>query len=86
VTPTRASSANSSRRSPGVRRCGVAVFGSLSLTLDSRGGPVPDVSGYAIAVTLDWVAVATAFGVLAAVPLTRTALAARRGSTLPPRL
>ena len=65
---------------------GVAVFGSLFLTLDARGGPGPGVSGHAIAVTLDWVAVATAFGVLAAVPPTRTALAARRGSPPPPRL
>jgi MFS family permease len=65
---------------------GVAVFGSLFLTLDARGGPASGASGHAIAVTLDWVAVATAFGVLAAVPLTRTVLAARRGSTPPPRL
>ena len=65
---------------------GVAVFGSLFLTLDARGGPGPGVSGHAIAVTLDWAAVATALGVLAAVPLTRTVLAARRGSTPPPRL
>jgi hypothetical protein len=43
-------------------------------------------AGHAIAVTLDWVAVATAFGALAAVPLTRTVPAARRGSALPPRL
>ena len=51
-----------------------------------RGGVAPDVSGHAIAVTLVWVALATGFGVLAAVPLTRAVLAARRASPMPPRL
>jgi hypothetical protein len=50
------------------------------------GGTAPDVSGHAIAVTLARVALATGFGVLAAVPLTRTVLAARRASPMPPRL
>jgi hypothetical protein len=52
----------------------------MAATLRSRGSGGaaawrPDVSGDAIAVTLGWVAVATAFGVLAAVPLTRTGAA-----------
>jgi len=51
-----------------------------------RGGVAPDVSGHAIAVTFGWIALATAFGLLAAVPLTRTVLAARRASPVPPRL
>jgi MFS family permease len=59
---------------------GVAAFGSLFLTLDARSGGagVPEISGHAIAVTLSWVALATACGALAAIPLTRTVLAARR--------
>ena len=65
---------------------GVAAFGGLFLTLDSRGGAAADVSGHAIAVTLAWVALATGFGVLAAVPLTRAVLAARRASPTPSRL
>ena len=62
---------------------GVAAFGSLYLTLDTDGAgsrPVSAISGHAISVTLCWVALATAFGVLAAIPLTRTVLAARRGA------
>jgi hypothetical protein len=65
---------------------GVAPFGGLFLTLDSGGGAAPGVSGHAIAVTLLWIALATAFGVLAAVPLTRAVLAARPASPMPPRL
>ena len=65
---------------------GVAAFGGLFLTLDSRGGAAPEVSGHAIAVTLGRVALAIGFGVLAAVPLTRAVLAARRASPMPPRL
>ena len=65
---------------------GVAAFGGLFLTLDSRAGTAADVSGHATAVTLVWVALATGFGVLAAVPLTRTVLAARRASPMPQRL
>ena len=56
------------------------------MALDSRSGAAPDVSWHAIAVTLVWVAFATGFGVLAAVPLTRTVLAARPASPTPPRL
>jgi hypothetical protein len=53
----------------------VAVFGSAFLTLDTGGAP--RVSGHALGVTLAWVAVTMAFGVLAA-SLTRTLLAARQ--------
>jgi hypothetical protein len=59
---------------------GVAVFGSLYLTLDangSGGSQVREISGHAISVTLCWIAIATALCVLAAIPLTRTVLAAR---------
>jgi MFS family permease len=55
---------------------GVAVFGSVFLTLDTGGGP--QVSGHALGVTLAWVAVTMAFGVLAATFLTGTLLAARQ--------
>jgi MFS family permease len=65
---------------------GVAAFGSLFLTLDSRAGRPAAVSGHAISVTLAWAALVTAVAVLAVVPLTRTVLAARRASTAPPRL
>jgi hypothetical protein len=45
------------------------------LILGARGGSVPEVSGHAIVVTLDWIALATAFGALAAFPLSaRSAL------------
>ena len=60
------------------------AFGSLYLTLDTDGvgdSAVSATSGHAISVTLCWVALATAFGVLAAIPLTRTVLAARRGAS-----
>jgi MFS family permease len=53
---------------------GVATFGSLYLTLDAdRGrtaGPAA-VSGHALAITLVWLAVVVAFGVMAGVPLAR---------------
>jgi hypothetical protein len=55
---------------------GVATFGSLFLTLDSRA--VPAVSGHAIAVTLAWVAVAMVVGVLTGASLSRTVAAAAR--------
>jgi MFS family permease len=53
---------------------GVAVFGSVFLSLDAARGPgrVPEISGHAFAVTLAWVAVTLAVGVAAAVPLART--------------
>jgi hypothetical protein len=54
---------------------GVATFGSLFLTLDSR--PAPAVSGHALAVTMAWLAVAMVFGVVAGIPLSRTVAAAR---------
>ena len=59
---------------------GVAVFGSVFLTLAARGrGPgAAAVSGHAIYVTLAWAALAMALAMAAAVPLARTVLAARR--------
>ena len=60
---------------------GVATFGSLYLTLDAnRGHTVAAISGHALAITLVWLAVATAFGVAAGVPLARTVAAARRSA------
>jgi hypothetical protein len=61
---------------------GVAAFGSVFLTLSGAGTPaaVRLVSGHALAVTLAWVALAIACALAAAVPLTRTLLAARDGS------
>jgi hypothetical protein len=61
---------------------GVAAFGSLFLTLDADHAAsvhLPGVSGHAISVTLYWAALATALAVFAAIPLTRTVLASRRG-------
>lgn len=57
--------------------------GSLFRTLDSRRGRVPEISGHAISVTLSAAALATASGALAAIPLTRAVLAARRESPPP---
>jgi MFS family permease len=60
---------------------GVAVFGSVFLTLAARpadAGGVPAVSGHAVFVTLAVVAVTLACGALAAVPLARTVRAAAR--------
>ncbi len=56
---------------------GVAVFGSLFLTLDAAGrGAVGRrsrlSSGHAVFVTLAWIAVTLACGAVAAVPLART--------------
>jgi len=63
---------------------GVATFGSLYLTLDAdRGRTVAgsgSVSGHALAITLVWLAVATALGVAAGIPLARTVAAARRSA------
>jgi MFS family permease len=58
---------------------GVAMFGSLFLTLDARPGPAAAVSGHALAVTFGWLAATMAAAVLAVIPLARTAAAARRG-------
>ena len=57
---------------------GVAAFGSVFLTLSDRSAPPPadQVSGHALAVTLGWVALAAACAAFAAVPLSRTVLAA----------
>jgi hypothetical protein len=55
---------------------GVAAFGSLFLTLDTDRGAAP--SGHALAVTMSWLAAALLLGVAAAIPLARTAAAARR--------
>jgi hypothetical protein len=65
---------------------GVAVLGSVFLTLAARGPGGPSagaptaaaVSGHALYVTLAWAALAMALAVAAAVPLARTVLAARR--------
>ena len=51
---------------------GVAVFGSLFLTLDARPGGVGVVSGHAVFVTLTWIAAALVCGAFAAIPLART--------------
>jgi MFS family permease len=54
---------------------GVAVFGSVFLTLDADGGRLGDVSGisgHALFVTMAWIAAVLACGALAAVPLART--------------
>ncbi len=56
---------------------GVAVFGSVFLTLDTgRTGSLPEISGHALFVTMTWIAVTLACGVIAAVPLARTVRAA----------
>jgi MFS family permease len=54
---------------------GVAVFGSLFLTLDAGGAGLPGapaISGHALFVTMAWIAVTLACGVVAALPLART--------------
>ena len=57
---------------------GVATFGSLFLTLDTdRGTATPAVSGHALAVTMSWLAAAMLLGVVAGIPLARTAAARR---------
>jgi ABC-type sugar transport system permease subunit len=53
---------------------GVAMFGSLFLTLDSAPGPT--VSGRALAVTFSWLAAAMVLAVAAGIPLARTVAAA----------
>ena len=58
---------------------GVAVFGSVFLTLAARPGGAPVVSGHAVFATLAWVAVTLGCGALAAVPLARTVRASRPG-------
>jgi MFS family permease len=60
---------------------GVAVFGSVFLSLDAARGPgrVPEISGHAFGVTLAWIAVTLAVGVAAAVPLARTVRASAAG-------
>ena len=61
---------------------GVAVLGSVFLTLAARGPAgaptAAAVSGHALYVTLAWAALAMVLAVAAAVPLARTVLAARR--------
>jgi MFS family permease len=57
---------------------GVATFGSLFLTLDTRAF-VPTSSGHALAVTIGWLAATLVLGAAAGVPLARTVAAARRG-------
>ncbi len=63
---------------------GVAVFGSLFLTLDadgSAGASVARASGHAVFVTLLWIAGTLACGVVTAIPLARTV----RASAAPSR-
>jgi hypothetical protein len=60
---------------------GVAVFGSLFLTLDARPGAAAAVSGHAAFVTLAWVAATLACGALVAVPLARTVRASAQRAT-----
>jgi hypothetical protein len=55
---------------------GVATFGSLFLTLDTRA--VPAVSGHAIGVTVAWVAIVLLAGVATGASLARTVRAAAR--------
>ena len=56
---------------------GVAVFGSVFLTLNAgRTGSLPEISGHALFVTLTWIAVTLACGTIAAAPLARTVRAA----------
>jgi predicted MFS family arabinose efflux permease len=55
---------------------GVAVFGSLFLSLDAR--PVPHASAAAIATTLGWVAALIGLGAVLSIALARTVLRARR--------
>jgi MFS family permease len=65
---------------------GVAVFGSVFLTLDASGASssaVPGASGasgHALFVTLAWIAVTLAGGALTAAPLARTVRSAAAGS------
>jgi MFS family permease len=57
---------------------GVAVYGSVFLTLDARhGGRISVIAGHALFVTLAWVAVTLACGAATAAPLTRTVRAAQ---------
>jgi hypothetical protein len=69
---------------------GVAVFGSVFLSLDAGGaaggagaagpgGDISVISGHAVFVTLAWIAVTLACGAAAAVPLARTVRAAVPG-------
>jgi MFS family permease len=58
---------------------GVAVFGSLFLTLRARPGGAPAVSGHAAFVTLALIAATLACGALVAVPLARTVRGAAAG-------
>jgi len=60
---------------------GVAVFGSLFLTLAARPGGAPVVSGHAVFATLAWIAVTLGCGALAAVPLARTVRASAERAT-----
>jgi MFS family permease len=63
---------------------GVAVFGSVYLSLDASVGPglTAHAAGHALAVALSLAAAVTALGVAAGVPVARTVLATRR--TQPP--
>ena len=62
---------------------GVAVFGSVFLTLGSRvtpHEPTAEISGHALEITMLWIALTTATGVLASLPLARTVRSARQSS------
>jgi hypothetical protein len=58
---------------------GVAVFGSLFLTLDARPGGAAVVSGHAVFVTLTCIAATLVGGAFTAIPLVRTVRAAAAG-------
>jgi hypothetical protein len=65
---------------------GVAVFGSVFLTIDARGAAAAAgraSSGHAVAITLAWVAVTLALGAVAAIPLARTVLATAKTAAQP---
>jgi hypothetical protein len=62
---------------------GVATFGSLFLTLNADGAPGTAralASGHALAVTMSWVAAGMVLAAVAAIPLARTVLSARRAA------
>jgi MFS family permease len=62
---------------------GIAVFGSVFLTLGTHAAPherIAQVSGHAVEITMVLIALTTAAGFLASLPLTRTVWNARRSA------
>jgi MFS family permease len=62
---------------------GVAVLGSVFLTLDSRATPheyISQISGHALEITMIWAGLTTAVAAVVSIPLVRTVLAARRSA------